>query len=90
VTRVIQTTAQFKRDYKRQVKHGKDMTVIKRVVIRLVQGESLELNYRDHPLMGGYQGSHECHLEPDWLLIYELTHEELILIRTGSHSDLFA
>jgi len=90
VTRIIQTTTQFKRDYKRQVKRGKDMTVIKKMVIRLAQGESLELKYRDHPLIGGYQGAHECHLEPDWLLIYELTHEELILIRTGSHSDLFA
>lgn len=90
MTRVIQVTAQFKRDYKRQLKRGKDMTVIKDAINRLARGDTLELKYRDHPLIGGYKGSRECHLEPDWLLLYELTHEELVLIRTGTHSDLFA
>lgn len=87
--RVIRSTTQFKRDFKRQVKRGKDLTVLKEVITQLAQGESIEPRFRDHPLTGGYQGSRECHLEPDWLLIYELTQEELILIRTGSHSDLF-
>ena len=87
--RVIRTTTQFKRDFKRQVKRAKDMALLKAVITQLAQGESIEQRFRDHPLAGGYQGSRECHLEPDWLLIYELTQDELILIRTGSHSDLF-
>jgi mRNA interferase YafQ len=87
--RTIRSTAQFKRDFKRQKKRGKNLTLLKNIVNNLVQGESFESKFHDHPLSGGYQGSRECHLEPDWQRIYELTDEELILIRTGSHSDLF-
>jgi mRNA interferase YafQ len=55
----------------------------------LVKGESLAATYRDHVLVWQYKGTRECHIDPDWLLIYELAETELILIRTGSHSDLF-
>ena len=89
MTRSIRTTTQFKRDFKHQIKRGKDQTVFKEVIARLIEGETLEVKYRDHPLFGGYKGTRECHLEPDWLLIYELSPDDLILIRTGSHSDLF-
>ena len=89
MTRIFLRTAQFKRDYKLQMKRGKSSAVLKEVIGHLVEGGSLDAKFRDHLLIGGYRGSRECHLEPDWLLIYELTDEELILIRTGSHSDLF-
>jgi len=54
-----------------------------------VKGELLTGKYPDHVLVGQYKGTRECHLEPDWLVIYELTETEIVLIRTGSHSDLF-
>jgi mRNA interferase YafQ len=54
-----------------------------------VKDEKLSQKYRDHVLVGQYKGTRECHIEPDWLLIYELVESEVVLIRTGSHSDLF-
>jgi mRNA interferase YafQ len=87
--RQLRRTSQFKRDVKRQVKRGKNPAVLKKVITLLVDGAEMADTYHDHPLVGGYRGSRECHLEPDWLLIYELTEDELILIRTGSHADLF-
>jgi mRNA interferase YafQ len=86
---VIRYTGQFKRDTKRMQKRGKDFTRLRALVERLAQGEVLDPKSRDHPLPGGYSGSRECHIEPDWLLIYERTEPELILIRTGTHADLF-
>jgi len=59
------------------------------VVGNIVSGEELKARYRDHALVGQYKGTRECHIEPDWLLIYELAPEEIVLIRTGSHADLF-
>jgi mRNA interferase YafQ len=61
----------------------------KQVISKLSAGMSLEPRYRDHDLSGQYKGTRECHIEPDWLLIYELTQDEIVLIRTGTHSDLF-
>ena len=87
--RLLRRTGQFKHDVKRQIKRGKDLALLKTVVTSLAEVGSLADTYHDHALIGGYRGSRECHLEPDWLLIYELTEDELILIRTGSHSDLF-
>ena len=87
--REIRRTGQFKRDVKRMQKRGKDFSALGDVIGRLAAGEPLELRHRDHPLSGGYSGSRDCHVEPDWVLIYELTRDELILIRTGTHSDLF-
>jgi mRNA interferase YafQ len=70
-------------------KRGKDMSKLKEVVGKIVSGEELKARYRDHALVGQYKGTRECHIEPDWLLIYELAPEEVVLIRTGSHADLF-
>ena len=87
--RAISRTSQFKRDVKRMQRRGKDLEKLKRVLDSLVKGERLAPEYRDHVLVGQYKGTRECHLEPDWLLIYELAESEIVLIRTGSHSDLF-
>ncbi|MGA3245835.1 MAG: type II toxin-antitoxin system YafQ family toxin [Bacteroidota bacterium] len=87
--RTLASTSQFKRDYKKAKKRGWDISKLLQVVSRLASGEKLEPRYRDHSLGGEYLDCSECHVEPDWLLIYTLTAEELVLIRTGSHSDLF-
>lgn len=89
--RIIRRTSQFKQDVKRMQRQGKDLEKLKRVLERLVRGERLSPKCCDHVLVGQYKGTRECHLESDWLLIliYELTESELVLIRTGSHSDLF-
>lgn len=87
--RIIERTSRFKRDIERMGKRGRDMRKFKEVLQTLVEGEQLAPQYRDHPLLGQYTGSRECHVEPDWLLVYEATDETVILIRTGSHADLF-
>jgi mRNA interferase YafQ len=70
-------------------KRGKAFSEFKQVVGKLPAGIALEPRYRDQDLSGQYKGTRECHIEPDWLLIYELTKDDIILIRTGTHSDLF-
>lgn len=87
----IQFTMQFKKDLKAVKKQGKDLEKIYGIIEKLANGEALELKYRDHPLVGSYKGCRECHIESDWLLIYEIIDDVLVLIlnRTGSHSDLF-
>lgn len=70
-------------------KRRKSFDVFKQIIIKLASGEELEERFRDHKLIGDYVGTRECHIEQGWLLIYESTDEELILIRTGTHSDLF-
>lgn len=87
--RAIRRTSQFKRDVKRMQRQGKDLEKLKGVIASLVEGQRLAQKYRDHALVGQYKGTRECHVEPDWLLIYESTESEIVLIRTGSHSDLF-
>ena len=87
--KTIRRTSQFKRDVKRMQQQGREVDKLKRVLEALVQGEPLADSYRDHVLVGQYKGTRECHIEPDWLLIYELGEAEIVLIRTGSHSDLF-
>ncbi|MCJ7623039.1 MAG: type II toxin-antitoxin system YafQ family toxin [Anaerolineaceae bacterium] len=87
--RNIKRTSQFKKDVKRIKKRGKKFDGFKEIIKSLVSDQVLEPKYRDHLLVGQYKGTRACHIEPDWLLIYELTDSELILIRTGSHSDLF-
>ena len=88
-TKILRRTSQFKRDYKRARKRGRDLDKLRAVVEALAAGRVLEERFRDHALLGGYKGSRECHLEPDWLLIYEAAADEVILIRTGTHADLF-
>ena len=85
----IRRTSRFKRDVKRMQRQGRELEKLKRVLETLVEGEPLAERYRDHVLVGQYRGTRECHIEPDWLLIYELAETEIVLIRTGSHSDLF-
>ena len=88
-SKTLRRTSQFKRDFKRAKKRGKDLGKLRSAVEALAAGRALEERLRDHALLGGYQGSRECHVEPDWLLIYEATPDEVILIRTGTHADLF-
>lgn len=85
------TTTQFKKDLKQIRKRGLDLNSLKFVLDTLQKQEALPLKYRDHALVGNYRGFRECHIEPDWLLIYTISNEKLILTaaRTGSHSDLF-
>lgn len=87
----IKYQASFKRDYKRIKKRGYDMKLLERTIVLLAEGGSLPVEYRDHSLSGDYAGCRECHISPDWLLVYEISEKELILylIRTGTHSDLF-
>ena len=87
--KTIRQTSQFKRDVKRMQRQGREVEKLKRILEALVQGEPLAAKYQDHVLVGQYKGTRECHIEPDWLLIYELGEAEIVLIRTGSHSDLF-
>ena len=87
----IKHQAAFKKDYKRIVKRGYDMRLLEKVIELLANQKPLPEKNRDHQLSGDYAGCRECHITPDWLLIYEVADEELILYltRTGSHSDLF-
>ena len=87
--KAIRRTSQFKRDVKRMLRQGREVEKLKGVLEALVKGEPMAAAHRDHVLVGQYKGTRECHIEPDWLLIYELGETEIVLIRTGSHSDLF-
>ena len=87
--KTIRRTSQFKKDVKRMKRRGKEFREFKDVVERLAAEQRIDARYRDHALAGQYKGARECHIRPDWLLIYELTRDELVLIRTGTHADLF-
>ena len=87
--RTIVPSNQFDRDLKRMVKRGKNPKKLGTVIKKLQIGEDLEKKHRPHPLSGNWFEYMECHIEPDWLLIYQLSKTELRLVRTGSHSDLF-
>jgi len=84
-------SSRFRQDFKRIVKRGYDLSLLDAVIERLQAGEPLPEKYRDHALTGDFAGHRECHITPDWLLIYKIEHGILILTltRTGSHSDLF-
>lgn len=79
----------FKRDVKRAQKRGKEMAKLRSLLQLLLDETTLPERYRHHPLKGGWTGWRDAHIEPDWLLIYRVTGTELLLARTGSHSDLF-
>jgi mRNA interferase YafQ len=87
--KTFRRTHQFRRDVKRMQRQGREVEKLRRVLEALVKGDPLAASYRDHVLVGQYKGTRECHIEPDWLLIYEWAEAEIVLIRTGSHSDLF-
>lgn len=82
-------TRQFSKDIKKLFKRGSSREKIKYVINKLINEEQLEVRYRDHRLIGNYKNRRECHIEPNWLLIYKKTKDEIIFERTGSHSDLF-
>lgn len=81
--------AQFQRDVKLAKKRGKDMLKLRAVIVLLVEGTALPSRYQDHPLAGEWKSFRDCHIEPDWLLIYKIDGDDLRLVRTGTHSDLF-
>ncbi len=85
------TTGQFRKDYKRVKKRGYDTELLEKLINDLLQEKPLEEHYRDHGLVGDYLGFRECHILPDWLLIYAINKKQLILTasRTGTHADLF-
>lgn len=87
----IKFTSTFKKRYKLMKKRGLDLSLLDEVVDQLRQGKELDEKYRDHMLKGEYAGFHECHIKPDWLLIYLIEHDilTLTLVDTGSHADLF-
>ena len=87
--RSIRRDTQFKRDVKRIKKRGKDIERLKNIIHYLVNAEKLPLGNKDHPLKGTLKDCRECHIEPDWLLIYRIEGSELCLVRTGNHADLF-
>jgi len=82
-------TSQFRKDLKTLKKRGKEIQKLKVVVKLLAEGKILDEKYRDHALTGTLKGSRDCHVEPDWLLIYRKNEESLYLERSGTHSDLF-
>ncbi|MFT5164192.1 MAG: mRNA interferase YafQ [Alteromonadaceae bacterium] len=85
----IITTTKFGKDSRRMHKRGADISILKGAMITLASQQPLATKYRDHVLMGNFKGCRECHLSPDWLLIYKITDDSLILERTGTHADLF-
>ena len=87
----VKRTSKFRREYRKMLKRGYDSTLFDEVVFMLATGESLASKYRDHALSGKWSGYRECHITPDWLLIYAIRESVLVLVLagTGTHSDLF-
>lgn len=88
---IVKWTNSFKKDYKKAIKRGLKIGKLDLIISKLSNGEKLDDKYRDHALTGEFIGLRECHIEPNWLLIYAIENNTLILTlsRTGSHSDLF-
>jgi mRNA interferase YafQ len=82
-------TTQFREDVRARERHGKDIAKLRAAIETLAARRSLEPRHRNHPLGGRWSGWWDCHAEPDWVLIYKTTPTELILGRTGTHSELF-
>ena len=82
-------TTQFKKDFKKIVKQQKKLSKLTDVIEKLLNHKKLGQKYKDHPLSGKFNNHRDCHIEPDWILIYRVTDDVLILERTSSHSDLF-
>lgn len=85
----ISSRTKFKKELKLQEKRGKDIKIFLEVAKKLANEEPLETKYRNHVLKGNFKDRWECHLEPDWLLVYVKSDTEIIFERTGTHSDLF-
>ena len=82
-------SSQFKKDYKKIKRQNKDISQLEIVATTLLKKEQLPSKYKDHKLSGRWKSFRDCHIEPDWVLIYQITSDALILERTGSHSELF-
>jgi mRNA interferase YafQ len=85
----LQSQKQFEKDLVRAKKRGKNMAKIESIIMLLISAHPLPAKNREHKLQGNFKDFWECHIEADWLLIYKKTSTEIILIRTGTHSDLF-
>jgi mRNA interferase YafQ len=85
----IRSTKKFDKDLRTSFKRGKSPTKLKAIISLLAKQQELPAKNKDHNLKGNYIGTRECHIEPDWLLIYRVSNELLILERIGTHSDLF-
>ena len=87
----IVSSNRFKKDLKLAIRRGYNIALLEEVVNKLAKGEILEQKYRDRELSGDFKGLRECHITPDWLLVYQIVDNELVLylFRTGTHSDLF-
>jgi len=85
----IRRDTQLKKDVKRLLKRGKDLDKFKKIILLLVNAQKLPVKFKDHQLKGTFKDCRECHIEPDWLLIYRIEGSVLCLVRSGSHSDLF-
>ena len=88
---IVKFTTQFKKDYKLAMKRGLKINILEDIVTKLAMGEALPDKNKDHALTGNWVGYRECHIQPDWLLVYRLENDVLVLTltRTGTHSDLF-
>lgn len=91
MSKLVTWSDQFKKDYKLAIKRNHNIEKLDNVIKLLAEGETLPPIYKDHNLAGFWKGFKECHIEPDWLLIYRLSEDKQILVlsRTGTHSDLF-
>lgn len=87
----LHTTSKFRKDYKRIKKRGYDLALFEAVLEKLLNQKPLEAKYKDHALTGSYAGFRECHIQPDWLFIYAIEKDQLVLVAagTGTHADLF-
>ncbi|MCC8014180.1 MAG: type II toxin-antitoxin system YafQ family toxin [Eubacterium sp.] len=87
----IVPSSKFRKDYRLAVRRGYNIELLENVINKLAAGETLDRKYKDHGLSGNYDGVRECHITPDWLLVYDINGEELklLLLRTGTHSDIF-
>lgn len=88
---IVKPTTQFKKDFKLAMKRSMKIELLEEVIAMLAMGETLPDKHKDHALTGNWVGHRECHILPDWLLIYRIEDEVLVLMlaRTGTHSDLF-
>jgi len=82
-------TTQFKKDFKKIKKRQKNLSKLTVIIEKLLNKEKLEPKYKNHSLSGKFKNHRDCHIEPDWALIYRITKDQLILERTGSHSEIF-
>ncbi len=82
-------TGRFKKDYKQAIKRNWDISQIDEIMCKLISEIPLDVKYKDHALYGDYEGCRECHIKPDWLLVYQVGNGIIVFERIGTHSDLY-